>query len=187
MKLIPLALMGLGVTGLAVVAVFFLFRAWFTDPFPVLGMENNPQQPIAFPHTVHAQEAGIQCEFCHRNVAKGDAATVPAVEQCLFCHEVIDDSQKAEIGKLLALAVSGQPIDWDRVHRLPDHVQFAHEPHIRYFSQEEGVPVGQVCAVCHGDVSAMDQVEQVRGLKMGECIDCHQKKEASVDCTACHY
>ena len=187
MKMLPWAFVGLGLTALVVIAAVFLLRAWFTDPFPVLGMENNPEQPIAFPHTVHVQEAGIDCEFCHRSVAKADAATVPAVEQCLICHEVIDGSQKSEINVLLAYANAGQPIDWNRVHRMPDHVQFAHEPHIRHFTQAEGIPVGQVCAKCHGDVGSMEQVRQVRGLKMGDCVDCHKQNDAPTDCVACHY
>ena len=187
MKMLPWALVGLGLTALLVLAVVFLFRAWFTTPYPVLGMENNPVQPIAFPHTVHVQEAGIDCEFCHRTVAKSDAATVPAVEQCLICHDVIDGSQKPEINVLLAYANAAQPINWERVHRMPDHVQFAHEPHIRYFTQAEGIPVGQVCSKCHGDVGGMEQVRQVRGLKMGDCVDCHKQNDAPTDCVACHY
>ena len=187
MKMLPWAMVGLCLTALLVLVLVFLIRAWFTDPFPVLGMENNPTQPINFPHTVHAQEAGIECEFCHRNVAKGEAATVPAVEQCLICHDVIDDSQKPEISVLLAYANAGQPVDWNRVHRMPDHVQFAHEPHIRHFTQAEGIPVGQVCATCHGDVGGMEQVRQVRGLKMGDCVDCHKQNDAPTDCVACHY
>ena len=170
-----------------VLAVFFLMRAWFTTPIPVLGMDNAPEQPIAFPHTVHVQDAGIQCEFCHRNVAKGDAATVPAVEQCLFCHKTIVGIDNPEIDKLLQHAATGEAIDWNRVHRLPDHVQFAHEPHIRFFTQERGMAVGAVCSICHGDVAAMTKVKQVRGLKMGECVDCHTKQNAPTDCTTCHY
>ena len=196
-KMLPWALVGLGLTALVVIAVVFLFQAWFSDPFPVLGMENNPKQPIDFPHTVHVQEAGIDCEFCHRTVAKADAATVPAVEQCLICHEVIDGSQKTEINRLLAYANAGQPINWERVHRMPDHVQFAHEPHVRFFTQQQNVietaaasgisPVEQVCTICHGDVREMTKIKQERSLKMGDCVDCHRDYDAPTDCTTCHY
>ena len=199
--MIPLAVAGAGTTVILVLVLVFLIRAWWAMPIPVLGMDNAPDQPIAFSHTVHVEGAGIQCEFCHRNVAKGDAATVPAVQQCLFCHKTIKPKtvdENPELAKLLAYAgvqvegellppISPGPIDWNRVHRLPDHVQFAHEPHIRYFTQQQGMAVGQVCSVCHGDVAAMAKVEQVRTLKMGDCVDCHSKTDAPTDCTTCHY
>ena len=207
-----LALVGLGTTVIVMLALLFLIRTWWTDPIPVLSFGDAPDQPIAFPHTVHVEEAGIQCEFCHRNVTKGEAATVPAVEQCLFCHQTIVGVNNPEIAELrsrfeagesideivrdvndpgiteLRLSFElGEPINWARVHRLPDTVQFAHEPHIRFFTQEQGMNVGQVCSVCHGNVAAMEQVEQVRGLKMGDCVDCHGENDAPTDCTTCHY
>ena len=69
-----------------------ILRAWWATPFEVFGMGEPPEQPIDFPHTVHVKEMGIQCEFCHREVAKGDAATVPSVEQCLLCHKDIESA-----------------------------------------------------------------------------------------------
>jgi hypothetical protein len=198
MKMLPLALVGLGTMVIVALALAFLLRAWWTNPISVLGIADAPHQPIAFPHTVHVTDAGIQCEFCHRNVSQGDAATVPAVEQCLFCHETIVGVDNPEIAKLLehgGLNSTGQedasmephPIKWARVHRLPDTVQFAHEPHIRFFSMKQGMETAQVCSICHGNVAQMEQVEQVRSLKMGDCVDCHSKNDAPTDCTTCHY
>ena len=201
--LIP-AVMGLVVTAVMISAMVFLLRAWWTVPIPVLGMGGAPEQPIDFPHTVHVQNAAIQCEFCHRNVDKGEAATVPAVEQCMFCHKAIVGVNNPEIDKLLQIADSGEAINWARVHRLPDHVQFAHEPHIRFFTDPKGTSSVQrevqaraqdtgmtlmqsTCATCHGDVGGMSAVKQVRSLKMGDCVDCHSKNDAPTDCTACHY
>ena len=185
--MVPLAVMGLGATVVLVLATVFLIRAWWSTPIPVLGMGGAPTQPIAFPHTVHVDSANIECEFCHRNVAKGDAATVPAVEQCLFCHATIVGIDNPEIEKLLRHAAEGSAIDWRRVHRLPDHVQFSHEPHIRFFSQQQDMPVGQVCSLCHGDVRTMTEVKQSRSLKMGDCVNCHKDNDAPTDCTTCHY
>ena len=59
-------------------------------------------------------------------------------------------------------------------------------PH-RYFSEKEGVEVGQVCQKCHGDVAAMEKVQQVENLKMGDCVSCHKDNGAPTDCTTCHY
>ena len=81
-NIIPFVLVGLVVTGIVGFIVAILMISWFSNP--PFGLGNAPPQPIAFPHTVHAGSveeggAGIQCEFCHRNVTKGASATVPAV------------------------------------------------------------------------------------------------------------
>ena len=98
---------------------------------PVFGFgAGGPDQPIAFPHDVHVEEKGIQCEFCHRNVTKGDAATVPAVEQCLWCHTTIDGREHAEIVRLLEYGgldaaaqpsedLMAKPIDWGKGPQAP--------------------------------------------------------------------
>jgi hypothetical protein len=81
-----------------------------------------PDQPIAFDHTVHAGDAGIACEFCHRGVTTQASATVPAVEQCMFCHAVVA-TDRPQIQLLQAHWETNTPVDWTRVHRLPDHVR----------------------------------------------------------------
>lgn len=61
------------------------------------------------------------------------------------------------------------PIEWVRLHNLPDHVYFNHAQH---------VTVGQVqCQTCHGLVEQMDVVYQYSPLSMGWCINCHRKTE----------
>ena len=186
--------LGVGpLTTLAVVA-FFVGNAWFGLPIG----QQGPEQPIAFPHTVHAAAVedggiGLDCTFCHRNAATGAAAMVPAVEQCMFCHSQItgegsdSDTAAAEIGILRAAAEAGEPINWERVHRLPDHVQFVHDAHIRFFSERDGIEPSAVCSTCHGDVEKMVVVKQVRVLKMGDCVDCHRQYDAPTDCAICHY
>jgi hypothetical protein len=145
----------------------------------------GPEQPIAFLHSIHAGQDKIDCQFCHRNVAKGGPATVPALEQCMFCHRLInpdnpqvtDEFNKQEISKLLQYWEEKTPVDWVRVHIVPDHVRFLHEPHIR---------AGFQCATCHGDVANMGRVKQVRALNMGDCLACHRQNNAPTDCTTCH-
>ena len=102
-KMLTLGLVGLTVTVVMGFLIAVLLISWFSNP--PFGLGNAPPQPVAFPHTVHAGPTveggmGIQCEFCHRNVTRGAAATVPAVEQCLFCHKTIEGqkpSAQAEI------------------------------------------------------------------------------------------
>ncbi|HLF04475.1 MAG TPA: hypothetical protein VI855_04605 [Dehalococcoidia bacterium] len=198
-KALPLILAGLAVTAIMAFVVVVLLISWYSNP--PFGLGNAPPQPIAFPHTVHAGTPeqggmGIQCEFCHRNVTKGAAATVPAVEQCLFCHKTATGSPgtvaAAEIAKIQASFNEDRPIDWERVHRLPDHVRFVHEAHIRFFTQgttpETQLPVEQVCSKCHGDVPSMTVVKpmQNQSLKMGTCLDCHRQNSVPTDCTVCH-
>jgi hypothetical protein len=59
-----------------------------------------------------------------------------------------------------------QPLRWNKVHNLPDHVYFSHQQHV--------VVGGVACETCHGDVKKMGTVEQQRPLTMGWCIDCHR-------------
>ena len=145
-----------------------------------------PTQPIAFPHPVHVQQAGIDCVFCHRTVTTQPAASIPPVQQCVFCHKIIAQ-ESPEVGKLLAAWDNNQPIEWVRVHRLPDSVRFVHEAHITFFSAKDGVPASAVCSLCHGDVGSMQKVSQVKQLQMGFCVDCHRNNGAPTDCATCHY
>jgi hypothetical protein len=188
-KLLLYGTLGLGgLFGLAVVVgvTTFVISAWLGRPLGVFGFDEGPAQPIAFPHTVHVQDIGLDCTFCHRNVTVGAAATIPAVELCITCHKVVGDGLP-EVEKLRSFYDSGQPIEWVRVHRVPDHVKFVHEPHIRFFSERDGLAAAAVCSTCHGDVGSMEKVRQVRSLKMGDCVDCHRDNSAPVDCVACHY
>jgi len=61
------------------------------------------------------------------------------------------------------------PIEWVRIHNLPDHVYFNHAQH---------VSVGKVeCQTCHGKVEEMDVLQQHAPLSMGWCINCHRQTE----------
>ena len=203
-KMLPLMVAGGIVTVVIGFILVVLFISWFSNP--PFGLGNASAQPVAFPHTVHVADNNIQCEFCHRNVTKGDAATVPAVELCVFCHKNITgetDTAQAEIAKVRQSFDDGQPIDWERVHRLPDHVRFIHEAHIRFFTSEQmdatrfdidldeisrPLNVPETCAICHGDVGNKEEVQPKTGqsLKMGTCLDCHRANNVPTDCTICH-
>ena len=215
-KMLALVLVGSGGTVIVGFVIVVLLISWFSNP--PFGLGNAPAQPIAFPHTVHAGPvevggAGIQCEFCHRNVTKGAAATVPAVEQCLFCHQSIVGATATALAEIAKFRPEDgapiQPINWERVHRLPDHVRFVHEAHIRFLTQADesdrttAQKVQQACSVCHGDVAGMTEVKPKRfqSLKMGTCLDCHRslsevprdqgyvvpaRTDIPTDCTLCH-
>ena len=183
--LVPVSLVGL--------VVFGLLRAWWSTPISVFGfVPGQVEQPIEFPHPVHVEEAGIQCDFCHRSVAKSEAATVPPLELCVACHRDLPNGTFAGMGHpsvehVKELWEKGEPLDWKRVHRVPDHVQFMHEPHLNFFREQQGLETQQVCSLCHGDVGAMNEVRQVEDLKMRDCVDCHKQNNAPTDCVICHY
>ena len=61
------------------------------------------------------------------------------------------------------------PIEWVRIHNLPDHAYFNHAQH---------VAVGKVaCQECHGEVENMEVVQQYSPLSMGWCVNCHRQTE----------
>lgn len=177
-------LIGLIVFSGIVVALTFVLSSWLGQPI-IFGNE-GPDQPIAFPHNVHADQLGMDCTFCHRTVEKEAAASVPATGLCMTCHSDVGDGLE-EIAKMRSLYDDDRSIQWVRVHRVPDHVHFVHEAHIRYFTAEEGIESSQVCSKCHGDVKNMEKVKQVEPLKMGQCVDCHKQNNAPTDCATCHY
>ena len=81
-----------------------------------------------------------------------------------------------------------KPIQWVRVHNLPDFVYFDHRPH---------VAAGVTCQTCHGEAQTMERMRQDAPLSMGWCVNCHRqvnktgvngkKVNAVTDCSACHY
>ncbi len=139
-----------------------------------------PEQPIKFSHLVHAGENEIDCEYCHFTVDYSLSANIPSNNVCLNCHTVVREgtlSGAFEINKIHKAAETGNPIEWIRVHKLPDHSFFSHAQHVNAGKQE--------CADCHGEVETMHIVKQVEDLSMGWCLTCH--RENNVDFLANPY
>ncbi|MEM0991559.1 MAG: c-type cytochrome [Bacteroidota bacterium] len=61
------------------------------------------------------------------------------------------------------------PIEWIRIHNMPDHVYFNHAQHVTVGKQE--------CQTCHGPVEEMEVVYQYSPLSMGWCINCHRQTQ----------
>jgi mono/diheme cytochrome c family protein len=128
-----------------------------------------PVQPIAFSHKTHAGQYGINCNYCHTGVERGKSATIPATNICMNCHNYIQEGSKygtKELSKVVASYDNNTPIQWVRIHNLPDLVYFNHAQHVKVG--------GLDCASCHGDVKTMEVVYQVSDLSMGWCINCHR-------------
>lgn len=133
-----------------------------------------PEQPIAFSHKIHAGQYEIDCKYCHTGVTKGKNATIPSVNICMNCHNQIKTGTltgEAEIAKIVRAYERNEPIEWVRVHNLPD---------LAYFNHSQHVTVGGIaCETCHGPIQEMDVVRQHSLLTMGWCIDCHRKTEVN--------
>lgn len=139
--------------------------------------KNGPEQPIAFNHRIHAGDYKINCLFCHDGARRSPVAGVPAVQRCIGCHSIIP-SDRPEIQKLNSYWETKKPIEWVRIHRLPNFTRFNHKRHV---SAEVS------CQTCHGPVETMERVRQVSSLQMGWCIQCHRQRHAPTDCVTCHY
>lgn len=146
----------------------------------------HPEQPIKFSHKIHAGDNEIACQYCHNTVEKSRHAGIPSVNVCMNCHKGIQEGPttgKTEIAKIYTAAgfdpstgkydeSKSNPLNWLKVHNLPDHVYFNHSQH---------VVVGRIdCAKCHGDVKAMTTVEQKAPLTMRWCVDCHRTTEVAM-------
>ncbi|MDX5421261.1 MAG: c-type cytochrome [Hymenobacteraceae bacterium] len=125
-----------------------------------------PKQPIAFSHKLHAGEHQIDCNYCHTTVYKGKSASIPSANICMNCHSQIK-KESPEIQKIYRAIERGRPIEWVRIHNLPDLAYFNHSQH----TQVGGVE----CQTCHGPIQEMDVVYQYSPLTMGWCIDCHRE------------
>ncbi len=128
-----------------------------------------PDQPIPFSHKKHAGLYNIPCMYCHSAVEKSKHATIPSLNVCMNCHSVVapDSPHIQKLKKLFS--ENKMPIEWIRIHDLPDHVNFNHKRHIAK---------GISCETCHGDVKNMVKIRQEKPLTMGWCLDCHRGNTA---------
>ncbi|SNR14565.1 c-type cytochrome [Tenacibaculum jejuense] len=160
----------------------------------------QPVQPILFSHKIHAGDNKIECQYCHSAAKHSKHSGIPSLNICMNCHKniaevaegtkvVLEDGGrvvgKAELDKEIAkiyehvgwdpekLEYTGEekPIDWVRIHNLPDFAYFNHSQHVTV--------AGVKCQKCHGPVEEMEELYQHSPLTMGWCIDCH--KETNVN------
>jgi len=132
----------------------------------------SPAQPIKFSHAVHAGQNATDCFYCHSSAPYSKSAGIPPVNVCMNCHLIVRNGTRSgafEISKIISHYENQKPVEWIKVHNLPDHVFFSHAQH---------VSAGKVdCAECHGNVKEMDQIRQVSDLSMGWCINCHRTRK----------
>jgi hypothetical protein len=135
-------------------------------------------QPIAFNHSLHVEQEGMECTMCHRGADKAIRSSLPGARACSLCHLEPQGESAAE-QQLADLLQEGAPLEWAPLFLQPPHVFFSHRRH---------VSVAQIeCATCHGDIGTSTAPPDQRApLTMDECIACHEQHAASTDCSACH-
>lgn len=137
----------------------------------------HPDQPIYFSHKLHAGERQIDCNYCHNGARRSASAVIPPLNTCMGCHKIVA-TDKEPIKYLTEKYNKNEPIEWVKVHDLPDHVRFSHKPHV----------LAEVsCETCHGPQKTMGTAEQWAPLQMGWCIECHKERNVSISCNTCHY
>ena len=173
-------------------AVIFLFTAVVLkvviDGAFTIGVQQGyqPTQPIAFSHALHAGQYEIECQYCHTGVTLGKSANIPSPNICMNCHMSIKNVGGAtgvspEIAKIYAAidfdpetgeyGDNTKPIEWVRIHNLPDLAYFNHAQHVKVGGLE--------CQTCHGEIQEMEVVYQHATLTMGWCINCHRETEVN--------
>ncbi len=177
------------------IATGYFLYAWLMG----IGVDQGykPIQPIAFSHKIHAGDNKIDCQYCHSNAKHSKLSGIPSVNVCMNCHKsiaeytgpVTEERDKVfydgEIQKIYDAIgwdkekltyIEGykqKPIEWVRIHNLPDFAYYNHSQHVTV--------AGLECQTCHGPVEEMDEVEQFSPLTMGWCIECHKKTELKVE------
>jgi hypothetical protein len=147
--------------------VYVIFLAVYGGSGTTTNVGYQPVQPVPFSHALHAGDMGIDCRYCHNTVERAGHAAVPPTQTCMNCHAQI----RAQSPKLLAVRESyaaGLPVNWLRVHDLPDYAYFNHSAHVTR---------GIGCVSCHGRIDRMETVYQDQPLTMGWCLACHRHPE----------
>ncbi|MCF6359756.1 MAG: c-type cytochrome [Cyclobacteriaceae bacterium] len=157
--------------GIVIAVVTAVVTKATIDALFTIGVQQGyaPTQPIKYSHKVHAGDYKIDCNYCHTGVRKSKNANIPSPNICMNCHSAIDKGANTgteEIQKIYDAVENNTPIEWVRVHNLPD---------LAYFNHSQHVEVGKVaCQTCHGPVEEMEVVKQYANLTMGWCINCHR-------------
>lgn len=122
------------------------------------------EQPVPFSHQHHVADIGLDCRYCHQSVETSARAGVPSTQICMNCHRELWN-QASMLAPVRESFRDDKPLNWNRVHDLPDYVYFNHSIHIHK---------GIGCFNCHGEVGEMPLTRRDQPLTMQWCLDCHR-------------
>jgi hypothetical protein len=161
----PRLVLWLKLGALAVLALFAMAAlAWRVSIAPHPSIGSPVRQAVPFSHKHHVGDVGLDCRYCHTSVERSAFAGMPPTSTCMTCHsQLFTDSPM--LAPVVASFESGAPLQWNRVHDLPDFVYFNHSIHIAK---------GVGCATCHGRLDRMPLVWRTASLEMQWCLDCHR-------------
>jgi len=151
--------------GLVLTAITAMVTYYATPAYLNVGYQ--PIQPVAFDHALHVTQLGIDCRYCHNGVDQSAHSGVPTTNTCMNCHSAILTDSPA-LAPIRQSYESGEPVNWVRIHRVPDYVYFNHSAHVNR---------GISCVECHGQINEMSVVYQAKPLSMSFCLECHREPE----------
>lgn len=147
----------------------------------------QPVQPIKFSHQLHAGLNKIDCQYCHSGAFTSKNASIPSLNVCMNCHNYVTASEKyagktsPEILKIYQAldynettkqyGKNTKPVEWIRIHNLPDLAYFNHSQHVSV--------AGIECQKCHGPIQTMEEIYQFAPLTMKWCVNCHKETEVN--------
>jgi hypothetical protein len=124
-------------------------------------------QPVPFSHQHHVAGLGIDCRYCHTSVTRSAFAGLPPTHTCMTCHSQIW-TNAAILQPVRDSYAKGEPLQWNRVHRLPKYVYFNHSIHVNK---------GIGCTTCHGQINQMPLTWKENSFYMKDCLECHRQPE----------
>jgi hypothetical protein len=151
--------------------------------------------PIAFDHAQHAR-LGATCEGCHVSAQTSTSAgdnLIPREAACRSCHKIDRDQPAKAVpqgqgaARCDACHVDSAGNRWmpapaaaepPRVVLARPNLKFNHKLHAQR---------GIACALCHADAEMQHApVTRVALPLMASCLGCHDGKQATARCSACH-
>ncbi len=199
---------------IAILAVLAAYGVWNWIMWIGVYKGYKPEQPIYFSHKIHAGEQKIDCQLCHSSAKYGKVSEIPSMNVCMNCHRTISEynaehymepgKDKAfydgEIQKIYAATgwdpakqqYTGktQPVEWTRIHNMPDFVYFNHSQHVvageqaiinSFNKKNPNNKIDVVCKACHGKIDTMNVVQMANDFTMGWCIECHRTTEVDMN------
>lgn len=137
---------------------------WYYGSPKNLQVGYAPTQPVPYSHRLHAGQMGMDCRYCHANIERAAHAMIPPTQTCMGCHALVK-TESARLANVRASWQSGEPIEWVKVHKLPEHSYFDHSAHLA---------AGVGCVTCHGRIDQMDVVRLDKPIAMQWCLECHR-------------
>ena len=153
------------------------------------------QIPLRFDHARHLA-LRVRCDTCHTLAPASTSATdnlVPAEAACRSCHE-IDRARPdkavragAPAARCDACHVSEGGAGWMPTAASPQPARVRlPNPNLKFNHQLHVVGRGVGCELCHGGVATEALATRVDLPKMALCLGCHDGKQTTNRCGACH-